>query len=131
MTIIFEPINFSLSELNINFFCIFPLVILTHIFLRAVQRDDIVFDFEFIQKFTWKQLSKWVFKGTPKWGGFLKELFGDGVFRSFAVADLYFEGDVVEDALVNIVWGVAGEDGETELAECFLGDVRKRFFELL
>jgi hypothetical protein len=53
------------------------------------------------------------------------------VFGSFAVADLYFEGDVVEDALVNIVWGVAGEDGETELAECFLGDVRKRFFELL
>lgn len=58
-------------------------------------------------------------------------MFGDGVFWSFAVADLYFEGDVVEDALVNIVGGVTGEDGETELAECSLGYVRKRFFEWL
>ena len=53
------------------------------------------------------------------------------MFGCSGIAYFDLEGDVVKDVLVDIVGGVAGEDGEAELAESALGDVRKGFFELL
>ena len=97
--------------LNIDLLCLFPLLILAYILLGTLQTDDIAFGFDSFQEIIWKQSSKWVLECAPKDSGFLYDLFGDGVFGCSGVAYFDLEGYVVKDVLVDIVGGVAGEDG--------------------